>query len=74
MIGDAQQPVNCDFQASLLASLAHCACFERFQIIQFAADNAPASSLGRPSTKSEKHLPSSINQEDAHPTLGQRIS
>ena len=73
VIGDAQQPFNGDFQAGFLASLPYCACFERLQIIQFAADNTPTSRLGRPRAKRKKYPPASVDQEDSYANPGMRI-
>ena len=73
MIGNAEEADETDLETDLLAGLTKGALLESFEIVDFAADDAPASGLGRPVAKREKDAAEIVDQEDTHADAGMRL-
>ena len=72
VIGDAKQGAKGDFDADFFASFADGALLESFEKVHFAADDAPATGLGRPLAQGEKHAAVVVGQENADADSGLR--
>ena len=73
MVGDAEDADEADFEADLLAGFADGALLERFEVVDFAADDAPATGFGRPVAESEKDAAEFIDEEDTHADARMRL-
>jgi hypothetical protein len=70
MIGDAQERIDGDGGTDFFQGFADSTVFEGFEKIEFAADNAPATGLGRPAAKGEEQAAGFVDQEDSHANPG----
>lgn len=73
MVGDAEEADETDFEADFLAGFADGALLERFEIVDFAANDAPAAGFGRPVAESEKDAAVSIHEEDPNADAWMRL-
>jgi len=62
VIGDAKQGAKTDFQADFFPSFANRALYESLQEINLAADNTPATGLGRSVAECEKYATLAVGQ------------
>jgi len=65
VIGYAEQRLNGDFDADLLAGFASGAFFECLQKIQFASHDAPTTGFWRAIAQGEQHAVQFVDQQDA---------
>lgn len=73
MVGDAQEADETDLNADFLARLADGALLQRLEIVDFSADNAPATGFRRPISEREQDAVEFIHQEDANADAGTRL-
>jgi hypothetical protein len=73
MVGYAEEADEADFQADFLAGFADGALLERFEIVDFAADDAPTTGFGRAISESEKDAAEFIHEEDTNADAGIRL-
>src|ERR1051325_7195686 len=72
VIGDAEQGTKRDFNADFFAGFADGALLKGFEKIDFAADDAPAVSFGRPLAQREEHAAQVVGEENADADSGMR--
>jgi hypothetical protein len=66
MVGDAEERIDRDSGADFLEGLADGALFESFEIVEFAADYAPAAGFGRAAAEREEEAAGFVNEQDAY--------
>ena len=72
MVGDAEEADETDFEADFLAGFADGALLECFEIVDFAANDAPATGLWWAISESEKDAVEFIHEEDTNADAGMR--
>jgi hypothetical protein len=65
MVGHAEKRIDTDIHADFLASFADRAFFQGLEIIEFAADDAPATRFWRQIAKGKQRAAQVIENEDA---------
>jgi hypothetical protein len=66
MIGDAQERIDGNGGTDFFQRFAYGALLQGFEKIEFAADNAPATGLGRATAEREEQAAGFVDQEDSH--------
>ena len=66
MFGDTEQRLDGDIDADFFASFANRALLERFEKVQFSANNTPATGLRRKKAQREQDAAAVVHQEHAN--------